>query len=107
LIQSEVHPSLQQSRAERITKIKKWYDWEELWNDLSSCDDANTAYLQAYKEIRTLVETKGKAEIIRLLYLNRTHYVNWNDLPSKGNKTTEDKYANDWVHPIARFSRSG
>jgi len=107
LIQSEVHPSLQQSRAERITKIKKWYGWEELWNDFSSCDDANTAYLQAYKEVRTLVETKGKEEIIRLLYLNRTHYVNWNDLPSEENKTMEDKYANDWVCPIARFSRSG
>lgn len=88
-IESELCLSLQESRAERITEITKWYDREELWNDLSSCDDASIAYLQAYKEIRTLVETKGKGEIIRLLYLNRKHYVNWNNLLRKGNETTQ------------------
>jgi hypothetical protein len=82
-IESELCLSLQQSRIGRITKVAKWYDWEELWNDLSSCEDANIAYLQAYKGIRILVETKGKEEIIRLLYLNRTHYVNWNNLLKK------------------------
>jgi hypothetical protein len=81
LIDSELYPSLQQRRAEKIAGVTKWYDWGDLWNDLSSCDDPVTAYLQAYRETKALVETRGKAEIIRLLYLNRTHSVDWNDLP--------------------------
>ncbi|OPY74668.1 MAG: hypothetical protein A4E64_02171 [Syntrophorhabdus sp. PtaU1.Bin058] len=80
-IDSEVYPPLRQIRAGKIAGITKWYDREELWDDLSSCDDADRAYLQAYKEVRTFVETNGKEEIIRLLYLNRTHCMNWNDLP--------------------------
>jgi DNA phosphorothioation-dependent restriction protein DptG len=79
-IDSEVYPPLQQQRAERIAGITEWYDWEDLWNDLSSCEDANKAYLQAYKKTRTLVERGGKPEIIKLLYLNRTQQVDWKEL---------------------------
>lgn len=89
LIDSELYPPLQQRRAEKIVKTTKWYDWKELWNDLSSCDDPTIAYLQAYKETKTLVETRGKSEIIRLLYLNRTHEVNWSDLACEGTKCHE------------------
>ncbi|MBI5591726.1 MAG: hypothetical protein HY881_14725 [Deltaproteobacteria bacterium] len=81
LIQSEVHPYLYHKLSEDIAKTTRWYDFEELWNDLSSCTDTTTAYLQAYKETKTFIETKGKMELIRLLYLNRTHDVNWNNLP--------------------------
>jgi hypothetical protein len=92
LIQSEVNPSLQVKWAEDIARTTKWYPLQDLWNDLSSCEDVNTAYLQAYKETTALVKKKGKARIIQLLYLNRTHHVNWNDLSSEGEKMVEDKY---------------
>jgi hypothetical protein len=80
-IDSEMYPPLTQRRAGKIARITKWYDREEMWNDLSSCEDVTTAYLQAYKETRALIETIGKSEIIRLLHLNRTHEVDWTDVP--------------------------
>jgi len=81
LIMTEVRPSLKAEFGEKIFRTTNWYSLENIWNDLSGCEDADKAYLQAYKETKGLVEKRGKAEIIRLLYLNQTHYINWNDLP--------------------------
>jgi exoribonuclease R len=52
LIQSEVHPSLQGYFTLDIAGKVTRYPVEELWNDLSSCKDVRTAYLQAYRETR-------------------------------------------------------
>lgn len=82
-IESEFYPTIRKKRAEEIAKRSKWYDLDVLWNDLSACDDPETAYLQAYKETRKLIKTKGKEGIVRLLHQNRTHSVIWNDLPGK------------------------
>ena len=80
LIDSTLDPAFRHKWAERIARVTKWYDLEDLWNDLSSCEDVLTAYLQAYKQTKSLVETKGKAEIIRLLHQSRTCSVDWNRL---------------------------
>jgi hypothetical protein len=80
LIQSELNPFLQHEFADDIIKTTKWYDLKELWNDLSLCNDVKTAYLQAYKQTKSFVEMKGKAEVIQLLYQNRIHDVNWNNM---------------------------
>jgi len=80
VINSEIYPPLRQSCAERIDGAAKWYDREELWNDLSSCEEVNTAYLQAYKETKSLLAAKGRTEIIRLLYRNRTGETDWTAL---------------------------
>jgi hypothetical protein len=84
LIQSEVNPSLQFEFANDIIRTTKWYDLKDLWNDLSSCNDIKIAYLQAYKETKSFVEVKGKTEVIQLLYQNRTHDVNWNNMQYRG-----------------------
>ena len=81
VIQSEVNPSLQAKWDEEIAKVATWYPLEDLWNDLSTCGDEGKGYLQAYRETKAIVERRGKVEIIGLLYLNRTHYVKWSDLP--------------------------
>lgn len=83
-MESEVCPSLRESWSGRIAAVTEWYDWGELWNDLSSCEDVGKAYLQAYGKVRALLETKGRVEIIRLLYLNRTREADWADLPHGG-----------------------
>lgn len=76
-IESEVYPAARQRRTEKITRMSNGYDRETLWNDLSACDDPETAYLQAYEETRAILESTGKTELIRLLYLNRMHEVDW------------------------------
>jgi hypothetical protein len=86
LIQSEVYPSLQYKYDAEIADTSDWYFLEDLWDDLSSCDDVRTAYLQAYKETKMLMKTKGKLGIIQLLYLNRTNKINWNDLQKEEKK---------------------
>lgn len=96
LIQSEVSPSFKTRFAEAIARTTKWYSLEDMWHDLADFEDANTGYLQAYKETSALIEKKGKAEIIRLLYLDRTHYVNWNNLSSEENVLGKARYINDW-----------
>jgi hypothetical protein len=83
LVQSDIYPRLHCKFAEDIANTTRWYDLADLWNDLSSCNDIKTAYLQAYKETKTLAGKIGKTGVIDLLYLNRTHDVNWNDLPLK------------------------
>ena len=85
LIQSEIHPSLQQYFTEDISGKVTLYPLEELWNDLSSCEDVRIAYLQAYRETRALVAAIGKSGVIQLLNLNRTHDVKWNDVSYSGN----------------------
>lgn len=77
IIQADINPSLQNTRVESIGHIKKWYGLEELYNDLSCCEDTKKAYLQAYKEAEILINEKGKEEVIRLLHLNRTQRVAW------------------------------
>jgi len=76
-IESEVYPAARHNHTEEITRISNGYERETLWNDLSACDDPETAYLQAYKETRTILESTGKTELIRLLYLHRMHEVDW------------------------------
>ena len=75
--------------GEAITRTSTWYTLEDLWDDLSSCDDVNKAYLQAYKETKLLVETKGKTEIVQLLHLNRAKQISWNDLQKQESKKKE------------------
>lgn len=96
VIQSEVNPFLQAKWADEIERTGAWYPLEDLWNDLGDCEDATKGYLQAYKETRDILKRRGKAEIIRLLYLNRTHYVEWMDLPREGRVSVRARYANDW-----------
>jgi len=79
-IDSEVYPPFKQRRTKKIPRITRWYNRDELWNDLSSCEDPETAYLQAYKETRAVIETTGKTELIQLLYLNRTHEADWREM---------------------------
>ena len=95
VIQGEVSPSFATKCAREIARTTEWYILEDLWNDLSACGDESKGYLQAYKETRAIVGKKGKAGIIRLLYLNRTHYVNWNDLPRGGETPAKARYMND------------
>jgi hypothetical protein len=80
LIQCEVYPACQAEFDKGIACITEWYPLDDLWNDLSACEDVNKAYLQAYNEARILIAKRGKAEVVRLLYLNRANYVNWNNL---------------------------
>ena len=80
---------------------------EDRWNVLSSCEDGDTADLQAFRDTRTLVESIGREDIIRLLYLNRTHYVDWNELLRKADATAPDKSADARVQPMVRFAKSG
>lgn len=96
VIMAEVGPSLRARFAKQISETTEWYSLEDMWHDLTCCEDANRAYLQAYKESKTLVEERGKAEIVRLLYLNRTHYINWNDLPLGKEVMARARYVNDW-----------
>ena len=91
LIQSEVHSSLRHKWGTDIAATSDWYNLEDLWNDLSSCEDVRTAYLQAYNETKTLLKTKGKTEIIQLLYLNRTNKIDWNDFHHEWNKKNENQ----------------
>jgi len=81
LVQGELNPDFQKYCNENIRRSTNWYSMEELWKDLSSCQDVGKAYLQAYKETKSFVRARGKTEVIQLLHSNRTHDVNWNDLP--------------------------
>jgi hypothetical protein len=80
LIQAELHPCFHKKCEAGIAGISSWYDLEDLYNDLSCCDDVRIGYLQAYQETKRLLTAMGKSEIIRLLYLNRTDKINWNEL---------------------------
>lgn len=83
LIQSELCVSLQQKFAEQIEATTNWLNPDDLWNDLSSCVNVQTAYLQAYRDTKTLMKRMCKTEVFRLLRRNRTHRVNWNGLLAK------------------------
>jgi DNA phosphorothioation-dependent restriction protein DptG len=80
LIRCEVNPVCRAEFDMGIACTTEWYALDEMWNDLSACEDVNRAYLQAYKEARDLVEKRGKADVIRSLYLNRVNHVSWNNL---------------------------
>ncbi len=84
VVMTEMGPSFGTRFNARIVGITDWYPLDDMWNDLADCEDADRAYLQAYREAKRLVEQRGRVEVIRLLYLNRTHYINWNDLPCGG-----------------------
>lgn len=79
LIQCEVNPACLPEFDKGIACTTEWYSLDDMWNDLSACEDVNRAYLQAYKEARHLVEKRGRAAVIRSLYLNRAYYVGWNN----------------------------
>ncbi len=96
VVMTEVNPSSHMGFEQRMTgPTGRWYSLEDMWDDLSSCDDVEKAYLQAYKETRALIDCIGKAEIIRLLYLNRTHQINWNDLHDGGEVSVTPRYVKD------------
>ena len=78
LIQGEINPPFRQRLDEQVAGTTEWYDPNELWNDLSSCRDVKTAYLQAYRDSSALVGIKGRQEVIRLLHRNRTRMGNEN-----------------------------
>ncbi|OPY70831.1 MAG: hypothetical protein A4E57_00146 [Syntrophorhabdaceae bacterium PtaU1.Bin034] len=71
------------------------YSREDMWDDLSSCEDGDKAHLQTYKETKALVDCIGKAEVIRLLYLNHTHWINWNDMHERGDISAKPRYVKD------------
>lgn len=96
IIMTEISPSYLVWFDKRIAEMTEWYRLEEIWNDLAGCEDVDRAYLQAYKEAKALIDHIGKAETIRLLYLNRTHYINWNDLPREGEALAKARYVNNW-----------
>jgi hypothetical protein len=96
VIQSEVSPSFAARQSDEIAKTTEWYALGDLWNDLSACGDERKGYLQAFKETKAIVAKTGKAEVIRLLYLNRPHYVDWNALPDEGKTPAKARYVNDW-----------
>jgi hypothetical protein len=96
VIQSEVNPSLRAKWADEIERTTAWYPLEDLWNDLADCADGAKGYLQAHKEVSAIVERRGKSEIIGLLHLNRTHYVEWIALPREGRVSARARYVNDW-----------
>lgn len=95
VMMAEVSPSFRTRFDERIAGTTQWYSLEDMWNDLSDCENPDRAYLQAYRETGNLIKQKGRNEIIRLLYLNRTHCINWNGLPSGGEAMAKARYAND------------
>lgn len=77
VIQGALDPVFQHRCAARLTEISKWFDPDALWNDLSACEDVAAAYLQAYRQTLTLLETYGKAELLRLLHRSTCHPVDW------------------------------
>ena len=87
LMECEVHPSIEDKFIKSINEISQWYDLEDLWNDLSSCSDTNSAYLQAYFATQRLVNKIGQAEVLTLLSLNRDHKTDWREL-TKSNALT-------------------
>ncbi len=95
LIMSEVSPALHAKFAGSIAGITEWCDSEAMWHDLSHCRDVDKAYIQAYKEAGALVDAVGRPEVIRLLYLNRTHCMNRNGLSREGRASAKAGYAND------------
>lgn len=84
VIQGALHPAFRCRCLERMADISDWYDLDELWNDLSACEDVDKAYLQAYGRTRTLLKACGKAEMIRLLHHAKIHPVDWNRLAKQG-----------------------
>jgi hypothetical protein len=80
VIQSELSPSLQKRLTEKIARTGAWYEPEELWDDLSFCEDVGRAYLQAYRETKALLGARSKTDVIDLLKLNRVGGVNWSDV---------------------------
>jgi hypothetical protein len=94
VVMSEVYPSLRTKFEERISLSTAWYPLVDMYDDLSSCDEPDKAYLQAYKETKALIDCNGKAKIVKLLFLNRTHEIGWNELPYGGEVSRSAKYAN-------------
>jgi hypothetical protein len=91
LIQCEVNPACHAAFDKGIACTTEWYALDEIWNDLSACEDVNRAYLQAYKDARMLVEQRGKAELVRSLYLNRAYDLNWTDFLREGAVVVADR----------------
>lgn len=94
VVMTEVCPFLRTRLEERISLATAWYSLEDMCDDLSSCDDPSKAYLQAYKETKGLIDCVGKADIFKFLFLNRTHYVGWNDLPYGEEVSARARYSN-------------
>lgn len=94
VVMTGVCPSLRTSFEKRISLTTEWYSLEDMCNDLSSCNDPDKAYLQSYKETRSLIDSVGKTDIIKALFLNRTHYIGWNDLPDGKEISATARYAN-------------
>lgn len=78
VIQAELDPAFRRKCLKQKDEMRNLYELEDLWNDLSSCEDVHKAYLQAYKQTQALLDAYGKAEIIRLLYYSGSHAVDWN-----------------------------
>lgn len=94
VVMTEVYPSLRTRFEEYISLSTTWYSLEDMYDDISSCEDPDKAYLQAYKETKSLIDCIGKAEIVKLLFLNRTHKIDWNELPYGGKLSARVRYGN-------------
>jgi hypothetical protein len=80
VIQGEVDQGFRLECFRKIKGISVWPDLRHIWNGLSSSSDLSLADLQAYWNVYQIVLDGRKAEIIRLLRLNRLHNVNWKTL---------------------------
>jgi hypothetical protein len=94
LIQCEVNPACRVEFAKGTACITEWCALNDMWNDLSACADVNSAYLQAYRAVKILIEKRGKEEVIRSLYLNRAFYVSWNNFLEEGAVRVKARYRN-------------
>jgi hypothetical protein len=86
VIQCEVDTQLLHILTGQLQSIKKWYSFEDLWNDLSACDDVKTAYLQAFMAMKHLFERYGKDYIKKILLMNAQKSVDWLAVNTKMNK---------------------
>lgn len=80
VIQGEVDQDFRHRCFGRMQDIAAWPDLRHIWNDLPCSSYFSTAQLQAYWSVYQIVRDGRKAEIIRLLRLNRLHHVKWKSL---------------------------
>lgn len=84
VIQGDLDPDFRRRCLERMVEISEWYELDELWNDLSACENVATAYLQAYGQTLTLLDTYGKAQLFSFLDHSQCYPNDWTLLAGTG-----------------------
>lgn len=77
VVECELDADLAGGLQERIRETRKRLDFEDLWDDLSFCEEAELAYLQAYQAIQELLRIRGKEYLLELLSMNAVRKVDW------------------------------